>query len=367
MVTTRSQNTKKQQKQQPDNPEKKEQKKKPEKKVETKEEKKIRVTNEATNVITKLLNDDVQIDTDKLYSEAKKENNKVTRKLVKEVIEKNEGYQQQQSTNTKKNRMYSTSFTRRPLDTLQFDIMYLPNDKRYIVTCIDVYSRKTWYRLIKKREKEYIIDAINQILKQKKKDAPEVLKDVKIDNVRYDNEFNREDINEIFSEQDTTVRPSKPNDKIHQGHIERFHRTLRNLIRKWTLLQKQRNVNTKANSYIQHLTNIIDSYNNKKHSQTHQSPDDLFKLKEGSDEKFQKAVFNYKPGDIVRTIKERNTFSKSSSTPTYSADKFIIVRIVDNKYHLRNIKNKRKEEPYGFRGNELLLVSSASDESSAND
>jgi hypothetical protein len=300
-----------------------------------------------------LNNDDSILTLQRLITKVKQQDSSIPIRIISDVWRSNDELQQQQRAPTRKERKFNTSYTSGTLDTLQFDIMYLPNDKRYIVTCMDVHSRKVWYRIIKKREKPYIIDAIKQILAEIQEDKPDVKKDSKIKNVRYDNEFNKKDINDIFVNEGTTVRPSKPNDEIHQGHIERFHRTLRQLIRTWQIRKKARNVRIKNNAYVNNLTEIIDDYNNDKNRITKNTPNDIFDLKEANRQHYHKAVFSFQVGDKVRLLIKRNTFDKRSSNNTYSKEKYIITRINSNNFYIRK-ENRVNEERLPVRGNELI-------------
>ena len=286
---------------------------------------------------------------DSLYREAKETNYKVTKAMVKQFLDSLSSYQLTKQY-VKNKQIFKQSRAVYPNEVIQTDIMYLPDTgnrkQKYMLSYVDVYSRKAFFRLLKTRDHDEIISAFESLFK-------EVGGPPK--NLRFDNEFNKSVFLDFFAKHNIKIWPSKANDKIHQGIVERWHRTIRGMIKQTQNILKSNNKNAKLSDYIPLLPQIVENYNNRWHSTIKAIPAEVFVGQDQNHQQFKVVTFPFQPGDMVRMLEQRNNFDKKSSKNVWSKDRFIITRIVNGNYVVRNEKNKTKEEgPY--RGNELVYA-----------
>ena len=105
----------------------------------------------------------------KLYKKAKELNKKITLKFVKEWLEQQET-QQITKEEKKTKRIYDTIISPSVRNNFQSDIMYLPNPSKnkfkYLLTTIDVYSRKAFVQPLKKKDAVDTLKGFQLILKK---------------------------------------------------------------------------------------------------------------------------------------------------------------------------------------------------------
>jgi hypothetical protein len=283
-----------------------------------------------------------------LYKEAKEMDSKITMAKVNEFLNSLTSYQLNRAHSENKE-IFKTSWAFYPREVAQTDVMYLtdskPRKEKYLLTYIDVYSRKAFVRLLKTRDADEIINALESIFKEA--GVPK--------NIRFDNEFNKTVFHEFFEKHKVRMWPSAPYDLHHNGIVERFHRTLRGYIRSAQNAMKN-NKGAKKSDYIPIIQKLVDNYNKTKHSNINAIPNKVFDGEDINHQKRRVVSFPYKEGDIVRHIEQRAIFDKKSSKNTYTQDKFIITRIENGRYFLRKESNKKKEEPFSFRGNDLVYA-----------
>ena len=131
-------------------------------------------------------------------------------------------------------------------------------------------------------------------------------------------------------------RPSK-NNLI----IERFHRTLRNIILKYTVANGRR--------YLDKLDEFMYNYNHTFHKTVHNTPADIWKGKEKNDQEYHIIPHELNVGDQVRHTLEKEIYGKQSSTPTYTQKIFTITKKEGNAYYLDDLTKP-------FREHELILA-----------
>ena len=121
--------------------------------------------------------------------------------------------------------------------------------------------------------------------------------------------------------------------------IERFHRTLRNLILKYKMASSK--------PYINVLLQLVSNYNKSYHKTIKDTPTNIWNGKSANNQNIQRIVYDFQVGDKVRHINEKNTFDKRSSLNTYTKKIFTITRIDGRSYYLDEL-NK------AYRGHELV-------------
>ena len=218
---------------------------------------------------------------------------------------------------------------------------------KYILTVIDVFSKFAWAIPLKSKTGVSITDAFNDIIKKYNR-KPKCLW------VNKGSEF----YNKIFKDW-LEKNDIKMYSTFNEGKavvIERFNRTLKNKMYKQFTIQN----NT---IWYNILDDLINKYNNTKHSSIKMTPVEASKkTNEGTvyfnlygDMETSKQKPTFKVGDQVRISKyKRKTFDKGY-TPNWTEDIFIIDKIQCTSPITYKIKDLNDEEIEGsFYQQELL-------------
>jgi hypothetical protein len=220
----------------------------------------------------------------------------------------------------------------------QMDIFYLPNSRqnknfKYLLTCIDVYSRFVFVKKLKTKDGASVFNAFELLMKQ--------YGNPKNINVDLGSEFIYNKFLDYCENNDIQVWFSNPEQDNKNAIIERFHRTLRDLILRYEVAN--------GKSYIDILYKLIDNYNDTYHSTIKNKPVDVWR---GDEFNHQKKVFlkqSFKEGDRVRHIVKKKVFDKSSSTTNYTKKVYTITKVIGKAYYLDDLT-----KPY--RDGELVLA-----------
>ena len=194
---------------------------------------------------------------------------------------------------------------------------------KYILTCIDVFSKYAWAIPLQNKNKESISEALQEIWKERK---PE----------------------KIWSDHESAIY-SKQMQKIFEAYeillystysekkavvIERFNRTLKE---KMELLNTEHELEGKKFNWLKHYENIIKEYNNTKHHTIKTTPIEASK-KENENKIFKKvylkinndikedSIPRFKIGQRVRIWKYKDIFTKGYK-PRWTTEIFTISQI----------------------------------------
>jgi hypothetical protein len=135
---------------------------------------------------------------------------------------------------------------------------------------------------------------------------------------------------------------SDPNQENKNAIVERWHRTLRNVILKYCLTIGK-------NYYIDILPKLIKNYNSNEHRTINAKPVDVWNGKATPNQVINKVEMKFKVGNKVRHINKKATFDKASSTTNYTITVYTITRIDGSSIYLDQLKKP-------FRDFELLLA-----------
>ena len=257
------------------------------------------------------------------------------------------------------------------------DISVANENYKYIIACIDVFSRFVWAIPIKNKNTHTIIECMEEIFEIT---TPEII------NCDNGSEFTSSEFKKLLSEYNIDVKYVTVGDHHKLGVIDRFIRTLRQKI---NMYLESHN----TTKYINVLPNIIHSYNNSYHSTIKKKPVEVEEEDEGVEQiynrKYNKAKLEeiiYDVGDKVRYIINLTAFQKGtlprwskmihtiiSKTPhTYTLDNhkvykyYELQKVNDVQKHekefilptreemIKSNKNKRKFEREGLDMNDII-------------
>ena len=128
----------------------------------------------------------------------------------------------------------------------------------------------------------------------------------------------------------------------HEGKsvvAERFIRTLKNKLYKHMTA-------TGKNIYFDVLDDVVNKYNNTKHSTIKMKPLDVKNNKREYIDVHNEKDSRFKVGDRVRTSRYKKIFAKGH-TPNWSKEIFIVVKINDTVPYTYNLKDLNDEENIG--------------------
>ena len=275
---------------------------------------------------------------DKLYRKAKLVDKKVTKKKVKEWLDE-QATQQITTAQKKTKKIYSSIISPSIRNNFQIDIMYLPNPTanrfKYLLTCIDVYSRKAFVNPIRNKTADTTLRAFQSIM----------AKSGKPKNINLDagGEFDNSLFKNFCENNNIKLWISDPEADNKNAIIERFHRTLRGILLKYEVARKR--------PYIADLNALVENYNNSFHKTIKTTPNKIWKGEEPNKQNVNYVVYDFVIGDIVRYAVKNETFTKASSSVKYTKEVYTISNIVGSAYYLTNKKGQELKKP--FRGHEL--------------
>ena len=277
----------------------------------------------------------------KLYATAKKEDQSITHKQVKEFLkneETNELFEKNRT--SKKGELMIVS----PQNSYQGDLVYFKDkDPKYIgILCmVNINTKKGFVEPIEKKNIQSNVNAFNKILKRMKKE------NLQIDNLTTDNEssFLSGTFQDILTKNDIKHFTNEVGDHNTLGIIDAFSRTLKYYQRKISNLRKKRiengTMSPNALNWSKYIKQIEHNYNTTIPDTIKQEPNDV---KPAEEEQLivNKLIYNtaviqktnHLDKDIVVRVKrKKKQFDKSNKT-VWTEDIFKVQAIIGNKYEL---------------------------------
>lgn len=209
------------------------------------------------------------------------------------------------------------------------------NDIKYILVVIDTFSRRGYVEPLLDKKSDSVVSALEIILDDRIGHKISVL------NSDLGKEFTGKAMRTFLAMRG--IRQTFAKQSTHAQICERFIRSIRNLIRAYM-------VQHNTHRFIDRLQDLINVYNNRKHSSIGMSPNSMTEYTGGfgSDyeslkwkERTRPRSFKFKIGDKVRIATVRSIFDKH--TYNYSTEEFTVHKrsIKDNVnvYELRDCAN----------------------------
>ena len=260
----------------------------------------------------------------KFYKKAKSFDNSITLKNIQDFLDSQATTQITKQ--VKQNKEYSTIVSPGVRNNYQMDIMYLPHpvqneNFKYLLTCIDVYSRYAFVKPMKTKTGPETYEAMKELFLENGK--PVNL------NVDEGKEFIYKPFKQYCEDNDITMWFSDTQQSNKNAIIERFHRTLRNFILRYETAN--------GNAYIKELPNLIKNYNTTEHNTVKAIPALIWSGNATNLQTIKYIENEFKEGDKVRHVVEKAVFGKNSSTNTFTKTIYTVERVNGNTIYLQGL------------------------------
>ena len=201
---------------------------------------------------------------------------------------------------------------------------------KYLLCAIDLFSKYAFVIPLKDKKGISIVNAFNKIVKQSNRKPNKIW-------VHQGGEF----YNNVFKKwlSDNNIIMYSPYNEGKSVVAERFIRTLKNKLYKHMTA-------TGKNVYYNVLDDVINKYNNTKHSTIKIKPIDVKNNKRVYIDEHNEKDSRFKVGDRVRISKFKNIFAKGCTT-NWSKEIFIVDKINDTVPYTYNLKDLNDEEIIG--------------------
>ena len=201
---------------------------------------------------------------------------------------------------------------------------------KYLLCAIDLYSKYAFVVPLKDKKGISIVNAFNKIIMQSNRKPNKIWVD-------QGGEFYNHNFKKWLSGNDIIMYSTYNEGKSVVA--ERFIRTLKNK------LDKHMTASGK-NVYYDVLDDVVNKYNNTKHSTIKMKPIDVGDNKRVYIDEHNEKDSRFKVGDRVRISKFKNIFAKGY-TPNGSREIFIVDKINDTVPYTYNLKDLNDEEIIG--------------------
>ena len=254
----------------------------------------------------------------KLWERMKKMGYNVTLKAVKEAVgsqEIDQVFRQIQ----RKRINYSAIISPGKRNNFQMDLLELPRFKkanenyRYVMVCIDVWSRYAVAVPLKKKETQHMIRAWKKVVSEM--GLPRNL------NTDLEGAVMGGPFQGLLKEQGIKHWAWGPENKANNQVIERLNRTLRQTLRKMMRLKK-------TQKWIVFLTDLFDNYNTTRNEAVRGVPQEIWEGKEDPNPKnIRQVPPQFQVGDTVRVEKQYDLFAKKSQAKSYSKSVYKVISV----------------------------------------
>jgi len=210
------------------------------------------------------------------------------------------------------------------------------NTARYMLNCIDVYSRYAMAVPIKTKGDAHVIPAMEQVFatmgycKNFNSDLEASLLGKKFQAILKRNHIKHWQHDPIDNKRNMSI-------------IERINKTIRGVIQKYFYVRGTKN-------WVKVLPDLIENYNTTEHSTTQQAPKDMFNDKQApvyrSRQKTNFPTHTIKVGDKVRVLKRYGTFTKKTDVKNWTKNVYTVQKIEGQTFYVKSDKGvvqQRKE------------------------
>ena len=228
------------------------------------------------------------------------------------------------------------------IDLLDMSVLGTRNKNlNWILTVIDVYSRYAFAVGIKNKGQHAVSTAFETVLRQSKHAPLRITHDA-------GKEFLNAKMNALLKKHNLERHVNQANDKTKTGIIERWNRTLRELLgRNFSRIGRLR--------WVEDLQSLVDNYNASVHSTLGTTPKKVW-LGQATPKPrtIHRESFSLLPGQHVRTRLFHKTFDKKAGAQTWSKQIYQVVQRLGFKYVVRHLHGPELKTKY--RPSDLKLV-----------
>lgn len=212
----------------------------------------------------------------------------------------------------------------------------------YLLCVIDCVSKRAWVEPLKNKTAEVVLDGFKSIFSRSEKNKPYCIQSDK------GAEFINSKITAFFQKQNINFRTARSPD-VKASVCERFQKTLKERIQRYFTYKNTRR-------YIDVLQQIVDSYNETKHSSTKMKPAAVTSANAHEAVRNIRKRFKdppprkpkYAVGQYVRISRAKGVFAKGYEAG-YTEEIFIITKINQTRTpHVYEIKDQAGEIIDGF-------------------
>lgn len=257
----------------------------------------------------------------KLLTKAREQDPTIKLEDVQQFLDKQYTYQVNRQ--VKKPKVYNTIVSPSVNNNWQMDIIvydrYEFNKYKYILCVVDVYSRYAWTKAMTSRNMKTIMTNFQSIVEE----AGATPK-----NINCDNEFNTAEMLDYAKKKNITFHFSQPNELNKNAIVERFNRTIAELLQRY----RTATGNYKWNTYLPQLTK---TYNHTVHSTINATPASIYGKSNVNKQVIKIIKPSFQVGDKVRIKRIKKVFGKNDEIK-FSENIYLIRKIEKNKIFLTN-------------------------------
>lgn len=264
---------------------------------------------------------------EKLKKKLGEENKAVKNKEFEEYFNKLEV---NQLTKVQKKKTFNSVIANYPGDCFQIDIIvynkYEIHKYKYILVIIDVYSRFVQVKPLTSRESPVINKNILSIFETMGFPF----------RIQSDNEFATKTFIDLMDKSNVKLSFSDPYEINKNSIVERFNRTIRDLLKKYRLLYKDYD-------WPKYIDDLVDIYNNTYHTTIGDTPNNIWENLNYNQQKIIQKPVEFKVGDMVRIIKIKEIFNKADEI-IHSKEVYKVMKVNKNTVTLDNGNNYKSYE-----------------------
>ena len=203
----------------------------------------------------------------------------------------------------------------------------------WILCIIDVYSRRAWAFPLKRKNQTHVYNVLKAWLHTLTVPPRRMTSDA-------GTEFTCQKVKNLLASFVIEQYLNQAGDKTTTGIVERFNRTLRDLMgRNFVRLGKLH--------WVEDLPHLVKNYNQSRHSTLGATPEDVWYHRAVPKPRLvQRERFLLHEGDRVRVLLPRGVFDKKAGAQRWSTTIYIVSRREGFKYFINNSRNEELKTKY---------------------